>query len=347
MIDNQAYSALARVGAKSMNSRIWAHLEGVDMILANLEVSITNGLYFREDKRYNFKTSYEILGLFDKRFALCLANNHILDYGEKGLLDTIAALDSRNIPHAGAGRNLDEARRPAIIDVIGEKVGFICAADPRFQPATKTSAGTFPAKPELLRETIQEVRKEAELIVVSIHAGTEFISVPSPNQLRLAELCLEEGARVVSFHHTHCISGIMQDERGVVFFGTGNYVFTYTISVGFSPRKESAVWRVVLNTLSQNMEHVDVLPVILDDAGFPVKPTDRESRIILNRIQKYSYRIRQEKYLRWWRIWEMIRPFYIWLSIVHYADIGRRQGFFPLLKVLFGGMKAQFTRRPF
>lgn len=341
MIANRVLDALRGIGAESIASRIWAPLEGVDVVLANLEAPITDSRRVRENKRYNLKNSAEILNLFDRRFILGLANNHMLDYGERGLLDTLEALETRNLLHAGAGRNLEEARRPVITNIAGVHLGVICAADPRFQAATKTSPGTFPARPELLKESIQEVRQRSDVIVVSIHAGTEFLSVPSPNQLRLAELCLKEGVRVVSFHHAHRVSGIMEEERGVVFFGTGNYVFPRLIPVKGVHPKESAAWRVILTASGREIEHVEVRPVILDDDGLPAKATESQSRRILSRIQKYSYRIQQKKHLAWWRLWEMISPGYLWLNIVHYFDIGRRQGVRRLLRTVAGGVKAQ------
>ena len=340
MIGNQSLAALAPTGVQAKADQIWKPLEGTDIVVANLEAPITNRTTARKNKRYNLKTGSEILDLFDSRFVLGLANNHILDYGERGLLDTIEALDSQNIPHAGAGCNLEQARRPAVVNVAGVTIGVVCAADPRFQPATNSSAGTFPAHPDLLIETIQEVRQRVDIVVVSIHAGTEFLPVPSPIQLRIAEVCLEEGVRIVNFHHAHCVSGVLQYEHGVVFFGTGNYLFPYTIPWRFRQLRESAAWTVRLSNIGQ--EHrVEIQPIILDGNGLPAKATQKQSRRILRRIQKYSCRIRRMKHLSLWRVYEMIKPIYIWFSIVHYTDICRRSGIRSLLKTLTEVAKSQ------
>ena len=341
MIGGRALDALRRMGAESVASVIWSPLEGADVVLANLEVPITDSYHVRENKHYNFKTTSEILSLFDGRFVLGLANNHMLDYGERGLLDTIEALDAQNVPHAGAGRNLDEARRPAIIDVAGVNLGVICAADPRFQAATRTSPGTFPAQPDLLRGSIRAVRQSAEVIVVSIHAGTEFLSVPSPAQLRLAELCLEEGARVVSFHHAHCVGGVMRDERGVVLFGTGNYVFPLENYAGYIFRWESAAWRITLTGHRQGMAHVEVQPVFPDEEGLPVKATGTKSRRIISRIKRYSRRIDRRRHLGWWRLVEMMKFKYLWMNMVNYALIAYHQGIWSMVQTLARGIRTQ------
>ena len=344
MIGNQTLGALDANGVQATASQIWKPLEGTDIVVANLEAPITNRTIARENKRYNLKTGSEILDLFDSRFVLGLANNHILDYGERGLLDTIEALDSQNIPHAGGGCNLEQARRPAVVNVAGVTIGVVCAADPRFQPATNSSAGTFPAHPGLLRETIQEVRQRVDVVVVSIHTGTEFLSVPSPMQLRLSELCIEEGVTVVNFHHAHCVSGILKNEQGVVFFGTGNYVFPYTIPRGFSPWKKGAVWQVRLSA-SREIENIKVIPVVLDNNGFPSRARQVQSRRMLNNINRYSNRIIRKSCLKWWRLYEMIRPIYIWLSIIHYADIGRRQGIWSLAQTIVAGVRSQLVKK--
>lgn len=340
MLAGRPADVMRQMGIRAMAEKIWSPLRGADLILANLEIPITEGENIREDKRYNFRATPEVLGLFDDRFVISLANNHMLDYGERGLLDTIEALKRRNIPYAGAGRNLDEARRPVITEVAGIKIGILSAADPRFQAATRTTCGTFPAHPALMKESIQELRRTADITLVSIHAGTEFLPVPSPFQLRIAELCLAEGVRVVNFHHAHCVSGFMREERGVVFFGTGNYVFPYNLPKGFISWKQSAAWHVTL-TPSGQVEKVDIRPVFLDDDGLPGPPSETQSQRILRKISRYSDYITRENYLRWWRFLELLRPFYLRINLIHYADIVRRKGLLSMLKTVAGGVKAQ------
>ena len=346
MLTEPTFNILRGGKTDSTSKSLWWPLEGIKLVVANLEVPITDSLYIRENKRYNFKSITEILNLFDNRFVLGLANNHILDYGEKGLMDTIDALDKRSIPHAGAGRNINEARKPVIMNVFGTNVGCICAGDPRFQAATKKSAGIFPAKFGLLRESIQEVRKNTEVIVVSIHAGTEFIPVPSPYQLALADLCLKEGVRIVNFHHTHCISGMVDNKKGVVFFGTGNYLFPHNLPTKFRPWEESIVGRITLNSSGQKIINIKVTPIVLNRDGLPVRSTKSQSRMILNRFNNYSKKIQKKKSLGWWRFLEMIQPDYLRLSIIHYFDIYRRQNIKSLLHIIVDSAKTQLTKNP-
>ena len=79
MIAGSALEALRRMGAQSMTSRLWGAVSGADAVLANLESPVTDAPLVKQDKRYNFKCPDEVLSLFDSRFVLGLANNHIME----------------------------------------------------------------------------------------------------------------------------------------------------------------------------------------------------------------------------------------------------------------------------
>jgi poly-gamma-glutamate synthesis protein (capsule biosynthesis protein) len=346
MLGDRAAKILHSIETDAMADLVWWPMTDADLIFANLEAPITESTFIREDKRYNFKTSSEILELFDHRFVLSLANNHILDYGENGLLNTIESLNEYGIRYAGAGRNLAEANDPLMVNVKGVNIGIVCAADNRYQSATESSPGTFPACPQLLKQSLQKIAKQIDLAIVSIHAGMEDIPVPSPNQLALAKLCLEEGADIVCFHHAHRISGFLEDEGKLVLFGTGNYIFPPTHYIfppnhrkDFSLWRESAVWKIVFQLPDLQMTQVDIEPVFLDENGLPIKPTKTRYKRILKRIHRFSERIHRKKYLNIWRYWEICKPTYLWLTFSNYADIFRRQGALFLLKTIYSGIK--------
>ena len=341
MLGGRALEALHRMGVAAMARLIWAPLEGANLVVANLEVPITEAGPVREDKRYNFRTSPEILGLFDGRFVLGLANNHILDYGERGLVETIESLDECGIPHAGAGRNLKEAGQPALVDVDGLRLAVLSAADARWQAASEASAGVFPARPGLLRERVRDAQAYADEVVVSIHAGIEFVPVPSPMQLKLADMCLEEGVRVVSFHHSHCIGGVQRERRGVVFFATGNYVFPKALRAPYPAWSRGAAWRVDLPTSRQDMPRVEVRPVLLNQDGLPEETTVEQAEEILRTVERQSRRLQRRENLAWWRLSQMARPEYLRLNLVNYADIAQRQGIRRMLQAIWSGAQAQ------
>ncbi|MBE0437773.1 MAG: CapA family protein, partial [Methylomicrobium sp.] len=206
-----------------LRDAIWRPLSNTPLIVANLEAPITDKELAIEKKPYLHKTSTATLALFDERFVLSLANNHIMDYGASGLNDTIDALNKAGIQYAGAGQNLDQAKTPCLLTVEGIRIAVICAADPRFYPATETSPGTCPAHQSLLVESIQSIKNQVDFVIVSVHMGLEYVSVPSFNQMNLTQACFDAGTNVVHFHHAHCLSGAATNGKDMVFFGTGNY----------------------------------------------------------------------------------------------------------------------------
>ena len=108
-------------------------LRQTDGVIANLEAPITTSdeRWRRGWKTFHFRAdpaAIRILECGNVRFV-CLANNHILDFGASGLLDTLRTLDAAGIHHAGAGRNAVEATAPTVLELPGLKVGLIAATD--------------------------------------------------------------------------------------------------------------------------------------------------------------------------------------------------------------------------
>lgn len=346
MFGARAREIMDAEGAASLARRVWGPVQDANLVVINLEGPTTNADTVRSQKLINLSSPPETLALLDDRFVVSLANNHIMDYREKGLVDTLEALQRRGIPHAGAGRNLAEARRPAICEANGARIGVLCAADPRYEAAGQHTAGTMPTKPELLREALTELRSTVDLVVVSLHMGLENTSVPSPLMLSLADLCLDEGASVVVFHHAHCVSGITRDDRGACLWGTGNYVFEPPeIMRRFSPWYESAVWLVELDVSGKKIGDVLVKPVTLDDEGFPSAADGSQADRIVSQVFRWSTRIAKNRYLGIWRLLSWMAPRYLRLVLRGYARIARREGVRGVVEAISSTVNTQLRTR--
>lgn len=325
-----------------LRTTLWQPLAGASLIIANLEAPITNQELPFEKKTYQHKTSTAALEVFDQRFVLSLANNHIMDYGAAGLVDTLAALDASGMHYAGAGLNIDHAKAPCFVKVKDLDVAVICAADPRFYPATENSPGTCPARPEILVEAIRSVGSDASVIVVSLHMGLEFVSVPSATQIDLAKACIEAGAHIVHFHHAHCLSGAAFAGHGAVLFGTGNYVFTKTPRVKMPSSRRTAAWRARINTHSNKVVAVTANPAIIDSAGLP-RPLDGPAAAReLNRLQVCSNNMLGGLPRHLTRLKDLLNPGFIRANAYAYAYLLRHRGLRYVLRSLFAGVKAQF-----
>lgn len=313
----------------------YAPFDGCDLVFSNYEAPVAfETMEPREKKSYNLRHLPESLDLFDQRFVLSLANNHIMDFGDNGLRLTLKSLRERGIPFAGAGLNLEEASRPVYLDRGGSRLAFVAAADPRFQPAKSDSPGTMPATPDLLDEVLRAANKNADRVFVSIHAGMEFTRVPTPFMLRLAKVCAESGAAVVAFHHAHCISGHTQLGSTDIFWGLGNYCFPRVVPVDFKPWFDSAIVRVHWEADSSDRK-IDVRPIRLNSSGHPSEATGKHTRRIGLVWSRCSTRITSGQGLRFWRMGSLLRPTYIQMSWVNYLAMIRHMGIQAFLRFLF------------
>ncbi len=326
-----------------VKSSFTAPFEGTDLILCNLEAPISDRTDARENKKYNLKNDPAVLELLDKRFVLSLANNHMMDYGEEGLTDTIGRLQAAGFAFAGAGRNIEEASQPAYVHADSMAVAMVCAADPRFQPAGPTSAGVLPARPEVLEPIIAKARQRAECVVVSIHAGMEFTPVPTPFMMNLADGCLNAGASVVCYHHAHCLSGCTRKDEGLILWGVGNYAFPYILPRGYSAWFRSAVWNVTINN-SGAAENLDIVPITLNPDGIPSIARGRAAEQIKATIDKCSRRMESGKSLGLWRLCSVVHPAYIWMALNNYSEMARRTGVRSVLSQIVNALLSYGTK---
>ncbi len=325
----------------AMAERLWSPLAGSHLVLANLECPVTSMAEPRANKQYNYRTAASNLALFDRRFVLGLANNHIMDFGAAGLCDTLDALSARSLMYAGAGRTIDEAMRPAIVEAGGGTLAFVCAADPRYQPAGEARPGTCPATPDVLSAAISSVRDAADAVVVSLHMGMEYIAVPTPYMQRMAALCLSEGARLVVFHHAHCLSGYTTGSSGTVLWGTGNYVFPAGPDFTFDPHFDAAVWQVTLSPGAVGGDAVRIVPIRLDPDGVPSVAAGATAERIGRTVNRWSARLASGRLLGVRRLLLLMRPSFLRANLPHYVEIARRESVRGVLRSVWSTIRTQ------
>jgi len=212
-----------------------------DVIFGNLEEPITastKGLAgIDEGGKYVLKNDPEAInGIIYAGFnLLSLANNHILDYYEKGLLDTMEILDRNNIAYAGAGKNLEEARNPAVLEKKGQKIGMLAYTDmaevvykgdpPLMFLAGEETCGVAPTRKEYILEDIKKYRNSFDILIVSMHWGVEYSYEPTESQVALAHEIIDRGADIIIGHHTHRCQGVEIYKGKPIFYSLGNFLF--------------------------------------------------------------------------------------------------------------------------
>ena len=213
-----------------------------DARIINLETSITRSDDWDRQKDIHYRVSPENAAcLSAARIDVCtLANNHVLDWGTAGLLDTLATLDHLHVARCGAGRDLDEAIRPAVVD-LGERgriavfaVGCADAGVPPWWAAAADRPGVH-ALGDLTDESVRKLRHAIEgwrrpdtVVVLSIHWGPNWgYTIPADYRRFAYRMIDDAGVHVVHGHSSHHVMGIEVHHDHPILYGCGDLITDY------------------------------------------------------------------------------------------------------------------------
>lgn len=154
-----------------------------------------------------------------------LANNHIMDFGVPGLMDTVSLCSQYNIDTVGVGKNLEDASKILYKRKDGETLAIINCCEHEFSIADEKSAGANPLTPIQQYYKIKEAKQNAGYVLVIVHGGTEHYNLPTPRMKETYRFFIDIGADVVVNHHQHCYSGYELYNGKYIFYGLGNFCF--------------------------------------------------------------------------------------------------------------------------
>jgi hypothetical protein len=246
--------------------------------------------------------------------VLSFASNHCMDDGEEALLETIDCLKYEGLNIIGVGENIDEARKPAIINCKGQHVAFLAynsvgkpdswAKDNKpgcaplrawtlyepiepLQPGTPAQPYTFPYREDLaaMVADIHNAKTKADKVVVSMHCGIHVMPVAiAEYQIDIAHAAIDAGADLVLQHHAHILKGIEVYRGKVIFYGLGNFA----IEVHFMIREwaDSPKIKEIRKALNPDWH-----PPYPDYSSFPFPPDSRKTIIVKYVISKNSVSI--------------------------------------------------------
>lgn len=262
-------------------------LEAADITLGNLECPLTTHgtpalkrpiIIFKADPQ----NAEAIKGSgFD---ILNLANNHTMDYGTQGVVNTMKVLKEFDIDFIGAGINYGEARKPLYIEKKDCRIGFLGYSV--FPPEGYISFSDRPdvakVAMESLREEIKSAKKECDLLVVSFHWGKEYDFYAGRMQKDLAHTVIDSGGDLVLGHHPHVLQGVERYKDGIIFYSLGNFVFDRQIQRGTD---ETIIVNFTIK--DKNLSQVEIIPAKIRKCQ-PYIVGDKEGEHILNRLKLYS-----------------------------------------------------------
>lgn len=155
----------------------------------------------------------------------CLANNHIFDYGKKGIEETVTFLNEQKIDYIGAGINREQVYHPYIVQVDDIKLGIINVAENGFGAAIGIEYGYAYIFNSNIRKIIEEYKQKTDYLIIVSHMGAEHWEIPLPEVRQTYRNFIDLGVDIVIGHHPHVPQGWEKYHKGMIFYSLGNLIF--------------------------------------------------------------------------------------------------------------------------
>jgi poly-gamma-glutamate capsule biosynthesis protein CapA/YwtB (metallophosphatase superfamily) len=256
-----------------------------DIAFANLESpfhtsgdhSVEGSLVFNADPK--FVEGLKLAG-FD---ILSTANNHSMDQGSIGLIDTQDVLTTAGILPVGTG---DDCHDGKIITKNNIRFGFLAYSYTAFN-----TGGTDNPYPQVcdandlaaLKKDIQTLRPKVDILIVSTHMGVEYTRTPSESQINFAHTSIDAGADLMIGNHPHWVQTIEQYKGKWIFYAMGNLVFDQMWS---TETREGLTATVTFR--DKSLDKIELKPVIIDNFCCPRWANETETKSILSKINLTS-----------------------------------------------------------
>lgn len=243
------------------------YLKEADFAFCNLEAPLSLRGY-SAGRQWNFRAApRSVEALVKTGFSVVsLANNHILDYGDDALSDTLYHLKKAGIQHSGISSDGD-LHRPVFLEANGIRLALLSYSNvypgDYYRARLKPVRGTC----ERLQRDIEEARQEADHVAVSIHWGEEYATSVSAEQRKLGRFMIDCGATVVLGHHPHVLQEVEEYGDGIIFYSLGNFLFKQ----GSLRTRETRIYTLFLN--KEGVKRVSYMPI-----EFKVHPWRMESQ---------------------------------------------------------------------
>ena len=228
-----------------------------------------------------------------KWHVLNLANNHSFDHGANGLRETIRTIKKAGLDFVGAGFNIEEAQRPFVKEINGERIIIYSMAEREFSIVGERTPG---ANPLDLINFVNAIRqhKQQGIFIVLVHGGKEYYPYPSPEMVRRCRFMVDMGADAVICCHTHCpLPWEIYAEKPIVY-GLGNLIFEST-------RKEPDCWYegyLGRLTVDDNQVRLETIPYFQSQARPGAQKMGENARKrFLNEMQEKSIQLKDSAFL--------------------------------------------------
>lgn len=233
-----------------------------DITFGNLEAPIVESCPTRSDGMIFCARPESIEGLKFAGFdILSLANNHTLNYGQKGLDQTQKFLSSSNILYSPLTSSNNQDNKITKYQVNNTTFGFLS-----FDLVTYPQQLTFTHDREQMSiiELITSAAKDSDILVVSLHWGNEYQKQPTKSQVELARQIIDNGAKIIIGHHPHVTQPVEKYKDGLIFYSLGNFVFDQPWS---EETKKGAIAKIVFE--GKEIKSYELIPIYIENSSQP------------------------------------------------------------------------------
>ncbi|OGB97772.1 hypothetical protein A3F06_03055 [candidate division TM6 bacterium RIFCSPHIGHO2_12_FULL_36_22] len=271
-------------------------LQKNDINIINLETTMT----ISEDlvpKVFNFKSDPKNVQVLKEGNVdiVNLANNHIFDFGVRGLLETISVLDNAGIKHVGAGKDIKAAQKAVIIEKNGIKIGVIGFTDnePSWK-ATDDKPGTnyvHIGDIALIKEAIKPVREIVDILIITIHWGPNMRQAPTETYRDFAHEIIDAGVDIIHGQSAHIFQGIERYKNKLILYDTGDFIDDYAIDPVL---RNDQSFLFLVDVDKNNIIDIQLVPVVI--SNFQVNKADsQKGKAMIEKINLLSRDLLEKK----------------------------------------------------
>lgn len=268
--------------------------ESCDLHITNLECPLTLGENEITKTGPHLKAHPDTIVLLKQARVdvVCLANNHIFDYDEQGILDTINVCQQNEIETLGIVSRPDGEAHWLIKEVKGKKIGFLNYCEHEFSVREKNRLGASGYDLIEAYYDIEKIRPLVDWLIVIYHGGNEYYPLPQPSLKKAFHFLADIGADAVIGHHTHVYSGYEIYNNKPLVYSLGNFFFPYP--------NEPISWHegVMCKCSLTDKINIELIPIIQCKDGFEIFLfSDKQKENILNEIEIFKKIIYDDKKL--------------------------------------------------
>jgi poly-gamma-glutamate capsule biosynthesis protein CapA/YwtB (metallophosphatase superfamily) len=201
-------------------------LQRTPIVLGNLEGPLAQKAQ-KLDRNFSYRVKPKLASSLLRAGinVVTLANNHLVDCGRDGVLETLEALAVAGVTPLGAAANEQAAHEPVIREAGGLRIGLLGYYWNRRCAATAKLPGSAMGVFEELESDIRKLRRQVDRVVVTFHWGRPYKPEPSPRARAKALFAVDCGAHAVVGHHPHIIQAFEIYRRCPIFYSIGNFAF--------------------------------------------------------------------------------------------------------------------------